>query len=235
MFQQVETPVDGPLTKHVSATYYTLRWGVATIAVLFPLFLWFGGQLFADLPLQDSMSHYYHAPEGAPTGLMRDWFVGFLFALGGLMYIYKGFTSLENVLLNVASILAICVAVFPMAWPPGSGGVFTLHGACAIGAFACLALVAWLSPGRSLKLMSDESKRDRYTAAYWVVGIFMGVFPIVAWLLTTFLGEPRKLIFGVEALGLLGFVGFWGTKSFEMRDTQGELKALRGLVAPTVE
>lgn len=230
MFREVQTPIEGPLQKHLSATYYTLRWGVATIAALLPFFLWFGGALVADLPLQDSMSHYYHAPEGAPTGLMRDWFVGFLFALGGLMYLYKGFTTIENVLLNAASVLAILVAVIPMAWPPGSGGGFSLHGACAIAAFLCLALVAWLSPGRSLKLMPNGAKRSRYVLAYWVVGIFMVVFPLLAWLLTNLLGKPGKIIFAVEALGLLGFVGFWVTKSLEMRDTQGELKALKGLV-----
>lgn len=234
MIREAADSVDGPLQRHVSATYYTLRWGVALLAVAFPFALWWGGSLFVDLPLQDSLSHYYHAPEGSATGLMRDWFVGFLFALGSLMYLYKGFTKLENVLLNVASILAIGVAIVPMRWPPGAGaGAFSVHGMCAIGAFLCLALVAWLSPGRSLALMEEGPKRTKYVAAYRVVGIFMAVFPVIAWLLTTFLGEPGKLIFTAETLGLLGFVGYWVTKSLEMRETQAEAKALRGMLTLT--
>lgn len=233
MLRELARPADNnPIQKHVSATYYTLRWGVAAIAFFFPIVLWVGGSLKAGLPLQDSMSHYYHAgPEGAATGTMRDWFVGFLFALGALMYLYKGFTRLENVLLNVASILAIGVALFPMSWPPGSGGgAFSRHGACAIGAFLCLALVAWLSPRRSLKLMREAPKRARFAMAYWGVAVFMTVFPIVAWILTTLLGEPGKVVFTMEALGLLGFVGYWLLKSFEMRITQAEAKALRGVL-----
>ena len=192
----------------------------------------FGGGLFANVPWQDSISAYYHAPLGISSGAMRDWFVGFLFALGALMYLYKGFKPLENWLLNIASILTVSVAILPMEWPPASGdGPFSLHGSCAIGAFACLALVAWLSPGRSLKLMPPSSKRVRYVKAYVVFGIFMLVFPGIAWLLTNVMGDPGKFIFTAEVLGLVGFIGYWVTKSLEMRDTKGELKALRGDVA----
>lgn len=232
MFREVEGAGDISLQKHVSATYFTLRWGIAVFSLVFPLALWLGGRLFADLPLQDSMSAYYHAPGGASSGAMRDWFVGFLFALGALMYLYKGFTWHENVLLNVSGMLAIGVAIFPMAWPADSSdGAFSIHGACAIGAFACLALVAWLSPGRSLKLMPPSPKRSRFVVAYVAFGIFMLVFPGIAWLLTTLSDAAGKFIFTAEALGLAGFTGYWVTKSFEMRETQGELKALRGVIA----
>lgn len=96
----------------------------------------------------------------------------------------------------------------------------------------CLALVAWLSPGRSLKLMQDSRLRARYGLAYRGVGVFMALFPLIAWLLTTLLGRPGKLVFVVEALGLLGFAGFWVLKSYEMKETQAEMKALSGVLAP---
>ena len=93
-------------------------------------------------------------------------------------------------------------------------------------------LVAWLSPGRSLKLMPPSPKRRKYVAAYVAVGISMAVLPVVAWVLTNVLGSPSKLVFAMETLGLVAFTGYWVTKSLEMRDTQAELKALRGMLVP---
>jgi len=221
---------DDALQKHVSATYYTLRWGVAVIAVAFPFVLWIGGQVLYGLPLQDSMSAYYHAPLGASSGEMRDVFVGVLFTLAGLMYVYKGLTQTENILLNVASVLAVGVAVFPMAWPPKSGGgLLSLHGICAVGAFFCLAVVALISPrlpGMSKKMMADARQRVKYAVAYRVVGGFMVVFPGLAWVLTTMVGDSGRFIFVAETFGLFGFTGYWVTKSLEIRATQSEMKAL---------
>ena len=77
------------LQKHFTATYVNLRIGMAVIAMAFPILLWVGG-LLQGLELQPSMSDYYHA--GSPAGLMRDWFVGLLFAVGVFLYLYKGFT-----------------------------------------------------------------------------------------------------------------------------------------------
>jgi len=221
---------DDDLQKHVSATYYTLRWGVAIIAAAFPFVLWIGGQVLYRLPLQDSMSAYYHAPLGASSGEMRNVFVGVLFTLAGLMYVYKGLTQTENILLNVASVLAAGVAVFPMAWPPDSGGgLFSLHGICAVGAFVCLALVALISPwlrGMSKEMMMDARQRFKYAAAYRVVGVFMVVFPVLAWVLTTMANNSGRFVFVAETFGLLGFTGYWVTKSLEIRATHSEMKAL---------
>jgi hypothetical protein len=45
---------------------------------------------------------------------MQNWFVGNLFFIGGAMLLMRGFSHLENWLLNVAGIMAPCVALFPM-------------------------------------------------------------------------------------------------------------------------
>jgi hypothetical protein len=45
----------GELQDHVFATYVSLRFGMAVIAIVFPLLLWFGGAM-QGIPLQDSMS-----------------------------------------------------------------------------------------------------------------------------------------------------------------------------------
>ena len=105
------------LKRHMFMTYFTQRAGMAAIAFIFPFFLWFVG-LSQGIELQDSMSAYYHKiVEGVS---MRDWFVGFLCAIGVFLYLYKGFSNAENILLNIAGISAVGVAMVPMAWesPP---------------------------------------------------------------------------------------------------------------------
>ena len=79
--------------------------------------------------------------------------------------------------------------------------------------------------------MPEGPTRRGFAAAYWTFGVFMGAFPLVAWGLTAALGQPGKLIFAAETLGLCGFVGYWVTKSVEMRKTHAEARALEGSVA----
>src|SRR5215468_3157099 len=98
------------LDKHILATYFTLRIGVAVIAIAFPLILGIVGKLYAGLPLQHSMSAYYHAINDGKS--LRDVFVGILFAVGAFLYLYKGFSGKENIALNIAGILAVGIAIF---------------------------------------------------------------------------------------------------------------------------
>jgi hypothetical protein len=80
------------LQAHITASYTTLRIGMGVLAIVLPFLLWIAGHLLADLPLQGSMSAYYHAGGGA----VRDGFVGALFAIGVFLMLYKGFTAFEN-------------------------------------------------------------------------------------------------------------------------------------------
>src|SRR5687768_1056650 len=92
------TPEIEYLHKHMFNTYFVLRKGMACTAIVFPLLLWWVGA-WADIDLQGSMSAYYHTS-------MRNWFVGLLFAVGGMLYLYKGFSMRENVALNLAGLFA---------------------------------------------------------------------------------------------------------------------------------
>jgi hypothetical protein len=62
---------DKDLSKSISGTYFSLRTGLAFLAFAFPLLLLLGGS-FAKVPIQGSMSAYYHATLHAlpdhPTG-----------------------------------------------------------------------------------------------------------------------------------------------------------------------
>src|SRR5262245_36594732 len=127
------------LQRHVLSTYLTLRYGVALMAFLFPVVV-LGAGLFDGVSLQDSLSAYYWAHHTyGDIYVARVWFVGGLFAIGAFLYLYKGFTRQENFALNAAALLAIGVAVFPTARVSDSDANWlTLHGACAVGVFACL-------------------------------------------------------------------------------------------------
>ena len=56
------------LQEHVFATYLTLRYGMAVLALAFPTVLYGIGK-FYDIQLQHSMSHYYFA---APANNTAD-------------------------------------------------------------------------------------------------------------------------------------------------------------------
>jgi hypothetical protein len=56
------------------------------------------------------MSRYYYAL-GSDGYLMRDWFVGLLFAVGNFLYLYKGFGRAEDWALNIGGVLALGVAM----------------------------------------------------------------------------------------------------------------------------
>jgi len=49
------------LQRHILSTYMNIRVGIAVIGIVFPFVLWLGGYVYARLPLQGSMSAYYHA------------------------------------------------------------------------------------------------------------------------------------------------------------------------------
>lgn len=118
------------LDSHIIGTYTTLRLGIGILAIALPIVLVGYGLLRHALPIQDSISAYYHAflptsqfPDVqavAGMGLMRNWFVGILWAIGVFLFLYKGFGYRENTALNAAGILLILVAMFPMGWTCGT-------------------------------------------------------------------------------------------------------------------
>lgn len=205
-----------PLQTHLLATYFGLRFGMGLIALAFPLLLCIGGPILTATEIQGSLSAYYHTP-------MRNAFVGGLFALGPFLYLYKGYSPKENIALNVAGILAIGVAIFPMKAPPD---VVTytnpvLHGFCAIIFFACIAYVCIRRSGDTLPLLDDGKVRQRYRHTYWVIGILMIVLPVTAALLlnisqNVFGPKTDIVILGVEWAGVWVFAAYWLIKTWEL-------------------
>lgn len=217
---------DDELEKHITATYTNLRLGMALLALLFPFLLWFGGYWRVGAPLEGSMSAYYHAHDGA----MRDVFVGVLVAIGAFLYLYKGFTNLENVALNLAGLFAIGIAMFPMEWDCGDAcRKITEHGTCAGLFFLCIAYVCLFRASDTLTLLKDPARIRRYKRTYRFLGIMMVASPLIAMLLTIFFPSPTdSTVFFVEAIAVLTFATYWRVKSNEIAATDAERRAARG-------
>ena len=215
------------LRTHITANYINLRIGVAVLAIILPFVLWIGGRLFG-LELQGSMSAYYHAKDG----LERDVFVGALVAVGGFLYLYKGYTSLENIALNLAGILLVGVALFPMEWDCGdSCSKFSLHGTFAILFFLSIAYVCIFRASDTLGLIQDQAKVKRYKSVYKWLSLGMIASPAIAWVLALTLdpgSEFKTLVFFVEAVGVIVFGSYWITKSREIALTNSERRAIEG-------
>ncbi len=230
------------LELHILDTYFFLRLGVGLLALAFPILLWALSKVLVGVSLQESMSAYYHAG-------MRNVFVGVLFAIAFFLLLYKGFSRREDWALNIAAILAVVIAVFPMNidWSIGcnltcensneilqclelSFKPFTagkLHGACAILFFIAIGFVSICCSGESLYLVEDKQHRNYYRHTYRILGWAMVILPLVAWGLFTFahLGEPGSKnysIFFVELAGIWAFAAYWLLKTYELRETRGD-------------
>jgi len=216
------------LQEHITASYTTLRIGMAALAITLPFLLWAVGHILADLSLQGSMSAYYHAGGGA----VRDVFVGFLFAIGVFLMLYKGFTDFENWALNLAGGFLLIVAVVPMAWGCGDAcPKFSWHGTASVVFFLSIAYVCIFRSSDTLGLMLDQEKAALYRKAYKFMGGAMIASPVIAFALKLFLQpDPGKgsLIFFIEAVGVVVFGAYWLLKSFEIRETHAERQAAEG-------
>jgi hypothetical protein len=235
------------LRKHILSTYLTLRYGIVAIGALLPVVVYLVGA-FNHVPLQKSISAYYWASEydndsmdsHSDTGVIdkarliahsRDWFVGGLFAVAAFLYLYKGFSSAENVALNLAGALAVGVAVFPMEWKCGAACAdkFSVHGFCAVTMFVCLVYVVWFRAADTL-LLVPEKNRARYRRIYAIVGLVMLASPVTAFVLNSLLGKRHSYVFFIEAAGIWAFALYWGVKSSELKQSAATVKALGGHV-----
>ncbi len=216
------------LQKHMMGTYFGLRVGLAVIGIVLPLIVLIAGRVLHHVWLEPSISRYYHT-EGISFFTTRDLFVGGLFAAGACLYLYKGFSTRENVALNLAGVFALFVALLPTAATSADGGLVSkLHGTSAVLFFLCIAYVSLFRSRDTLRLLSP-AKRRRYALAYFWTGLAMIVSPVAAVVLS-FALEPTSrfttLIFWAETFAVWTFAAYWIIKTREMRETKAEKRAL---------
>lgn len=228
------------LAKHFSDTYFTLRSGLALLAFLMPFVLYLYGKFPHGLDMQPSMSAYFWAAGDGQcaTFPMRTIFVGFLFAIGVGLYVYKGLTPLENTLLNAAAICASLVAIFPerlsLAEAASDQRVERLfencpavkewaalpslpvHNTAAVILFVLLAIVAWFCAYKSLEYLPVGRNPEEFKRTYRGIAVAMLLFPISGLVLSFLFGVGSSKIFFIEAAGILTFGAYWSVKSYEL-------------------
>jgi uncharacterized membrane protein len=152
-----------------------------------------------------------------------------MFALGSFLYLYRGFSRREDVVLNFAGLFALGVALFPMYhetnYIPFSN---VLHFSSAILLFICMAYTAIFCHEETLRWVTDKNRRLRYKVAYHIIGWFMGLFPLVGLVLAVMFGAVQRHVFWIEAAGIWTFAAYWFTKSRELKESQVEIKAATG-------
>jgi hypothetical protein len=243
------------IQKHMLMMFISLRWGVGIVGILLPIVLGGVGYCVYRVPLAGSMSAYYHATKACSgikavqqkekaegvakgpandaclaigTGPMRNWFVGSLFFIGGAMLLIRGFSNVENWALNIAGIMAPCVALFPMNWGNETG--FNPHLTFAIIFFLCVGFTSVFCCDKTLKEIPQKTP-DRvkvigfYKRWYRLLGTLMIALPICAHL---FLWKDPHRMFFVEAAGVWAFGAYWLFKTFELKRSDIEYRALKG-------
>jgi hypothetical protein len=203
------------ILKHILETYFWSRIGTAAIGILFPLILWLIGLKFG-VELQGSISAYYHTP-------IRNVFVGILFAVGASLFLYRGYNMLENIILNFAGILALCIALLPTsAVNELKCDTFTApywHGISAVLFFIVIAGVCIFDPSRTLDEIKDKSRKSFYKRLYIIIGSLMILLPLLSALLLHLLDETQSIVFFVELVGVWVFSAYWAVKTWEISES----------------
>jgi hypothetical protein len=237
---------------HMAATYSNLRYGLAIISAVFPLWLKYIGEWWYGISSQGSMSAYYWAESTGDgpgrralrslnlvllndLGLtdlgnnppMRTWFVGILFLLGFFLYLYKGSTFWENVFLNAAGLSALGVALFPMtgacALNSSCPDYGKLHGGFALITFISIGTVALVFTKNTLDWLPPEDTAK--TAAYrWWYRIIGWLFiALVGFALVTMPGDNwPQRIYYLELFGVILFAAYWWLKSNELSEKRDD-------------
>lgn len=231
-----------PISEHVLGTYASLRLGLGLIGLVFPFAL-VGFGIAVGVPTQDSISSYYFA--SAPGECVffptRTPFVGALCALSVGLYLYKGFTALENWLLNAAAILGLCVAFIPehvtqeladscpilAPYRQLQLHELPLHFTSAVLMFVCLGAVAWFCASKTLQYLppKDRHREKRFRIQYKTIALCMLAIGPLAILLNG--AQWKYTVLLAEGSGILFFAWYWLLKSREMALSDGELKAIR--------
>jgi len=221
--------IKGHIKDHIFSSYFNLRIGMGIIGIVLPILLWLIALLIEKQGLLPSMSAYYHT-------ISRDVFVGSLFAIGAASYLYKGYSTAENIAMNLAGLCALGVAIFPTNCPKVDGIVCTaksysdIHMVFAVLFFLLIAIVCIFLSRNTLIYVSDAAKRKRYNLTYRIIGILMIFLPILV-LIQSYefmkIVPGNKAIFWMEALAIWSFSAFWLLKTKEIKETSFNSKKLK--------
>jgi hypothetical protein len=213
------------LRKNILSTYFTLRMGIVVLSAALPLSLYAYSWSVDHGLVEHSMSAFY----GAHDGALRNWFVGVLWAIGAFLILYKGFSTAENWLLNLAGGFAVFTAMTSCrCWMGAVGEPSRLHRIFAVSFFAAMAAVCWFCAEDTITLLPSKALQDRFRRTYRGIAIGLAASPLAALFVSFVANQYVSRTFYIEWFGVWVFAFYWFTKSAEFRITSAEKRALRG-------
>jgi hypothetical protein len=198
----------------ITTSYLFLRRSIGVIGLALPFVLFGYHSIQAGkVLLRGSISSYYYTE-------MRDVFVGSLFAIGVFLFCYR-FRRLDNVLSNLAGVMAVGVALFP-ATPadPSHTEVIVgrVHGVLAAILFGLLALFCFVSfpkvDNAAGRVTAHKIARNRI---YRTCGVLI-VLSMLVVLAIQLLPVPRSFVdtyrplFFAESVAIIAFGFSWFVK-----------------------
>jgi hypothetical protein len=215
-------------------TYFLVRRGLLWLAFAFPLLLLAVGS-WNQIHLGVSMSEYYFAfypHDGLRVFPVRAVFVGVLFVLGICLILYRGFSNTEDRVLDLAGVMAVIAALWPMQAPDyckncGSTTFSYVHEGAGIILFLCMAFVAFACADETLVQLPDP-QRKRFRIGYFVLAALLLVAPVAVGLLAYKLGRSDSRLFYAEWAAMWIFAAYWGLKTYELSKSNLEVLAMKG-------
>ncbi len=200
-------------------SHFTLRKLLGALGIALPVILPLGTFLLGQKYwLQPSISDYYYT-------IMRDVFVGVLWGFGLFLFSYKGYKPVkskisENLITNVAGILAIFVSLFPtgddscikLCHPAWIG---TFHLASATVFFLILGYLSLFNFTKSDKPSEQQSPaKKRRNIVYIACGSVIWLSMAILFIYFKFLNDkwPDTTVFTFETVSLWAFGISWLVK-----------------------
>jgi hypothetical protein len=213
------------LRRNMMSTYFTLRLGIVILSVALPLILLGYSLATHGRLVEHSMSAFY----GTDGGAMRNWFVGILWAIGFFLILYKGFSALEDWLLNFAGGFAVLTAMTPCnCWGEDAVDKSRAHATFAILFFGCMVGVCLFCARDTLTLLPKKSDQDRFRNTYYTIALFLFTSPLAALAVAYFARAQGSMVFFIEWFAVFVFAVYWAVKSAEFKITAAERRALYG-------
>jgi len=186
---------------------------MAMLSSSLPFVLFSGGYISEQIPLQKSLSQYYHTPMG-------DVFVGVLCIVGLFLFFHKNPNGREKLALKMAGAFAIGIALLPTDNTDICQKVSiltmtgNLHLVCAIGFFLAMTyLYIFLARGKCTK--DNNKHRLLYKACSSLLVLCMG-FGILAHqkVLGSYFCEIRPMFIVESASILISSIYFYIGKNY---------------------
>jgi hypothetical protein len=196
-------------------SYKHLRRLIGFLAFLLPIGCLFGGLAFSGLPIQSSISYYYHTP-------MQDLLVGILVGVGFFLISYYGYDFQDRLVNSLSGITAMLIAFNPCLGPQDPVGMFQIPAQVSniihlISAGSFFFLLAYNSyflftKPEGLTLTLNKIKRN---TLYRVVGIIIISCMVLLGILNIFFApllNVLPLVFTLETIMLFSFGVSWLVK-----------------------